>query len=119
MTAGTLIWAVLLISGNVGLPPADAGRLPGGNATAAALGLLLVVAVPLATTSVLGWRRSSRTGDAAVLAGAAVIGAVLLQIQALRTFHWLEVVAVVGGALLVTVGTLVPRSPDRPRRRGV
>jgi hypothetical protein len=117
MAVGTAAWALLLVSG-AAAPGLDAAtRLPGGSTVAAALALLLLVVVPLVLTTVLGWRRSTRTGDAAVLAGAAVLGACLLQVTTMRAFHWLQVVGVAGGLLLVSVGLLLPRSPDRPPRR--
>jgi len=118
MAVGAAAWALLLVSGAAASGWDASTRLPGGSTVAAALALLLVVAVPLVLTTVLGWRGSTRTGDAAVLAGAAVIGACLLQVSSMRAFHWLQVVGFLCGLLLVSVGMLLPRSPDRaPHRR--
>ena len=115
VAAAAAACAVQLVRGDVDLAPSAAARLLAGSTVSAGWALALVVVLPLAVTAVAGWRRSSRTGDLAVLTGAALLGAVLVQVQVLRTFSWVQPVGLACGALLVVLGLRVrSRRVERP-----
>jgi hypothetical protein len=66
----------------------------------------------MAVTTVAGWCHSPRTGELAVLAGAALIGACVKQFQVLQTFSWLQPAGLFGGTVLMVLGMKILRSPS-------
>ena len=105
----TAVCAVLLVRGHVDLSPSDTARLFGESTRSAGLALALVVVLPMAVAAIAGWRNSPRTGELAALAGAALIGAGLVQIQVIRLLFWLPLAGVVCGVAFVVLGLLVLR----------
>jgi hypothetical protein len=113
----TAVCAVVLVGGEVELGPAEAARWPTGTTVSAGWALVLVVVALLAVTARAGWRRSARTGELAVLAGAAVIGAVLMQLQVIRDFSWIQPLGLACGAVLSAMGLLASRLRKGTGRR--
>ena len=102
-----------LAGGGIDFGPAITARLPWHSPVLAAVALGLVVAVPMEAAAVLGWRRSKRTGGAAILAGLALIGWIVVETAVIRTVSWLQPACLAYGGLVLALGVLLRRNDRR------
>lgn len=102
--------AVGLAGGGIDFGPTITGRLPWHSPVLAAMALGLVVAAPMGTAAVLGWRRSQRAPDAAILAGLALIGWIVVETVVIRTVSWLQPACLAYGGLVLALGFLLRRN---------
>ena len=110
-----------LSGGGIDFGPEITSRIPAASPVLAAVALAVAVALPMGAAAVAGWRRSLWTADLAVLAGAALIGWVVVEVAVIRTFSWLQPACAVYGAVVLVLGALLRRSAAarrtaRPRR---
>jgi hypothetical protein len=107
----TGLTAVSAVAGGVGLASGavDMGatitqRFPWHSALLAGLALLVVVGAPMALTSMLAFRNQHGQQTAAVVAGALLIGWIVVEIAVVREFNWLQVVFGVDGLVVFLAG---------------
>jgi CHASE2 domain-containing sensor protein len=63
--------------------------------------LLVVVALPMSVVALSSWRRDHRAPNAAIVAGALLIGWIVVQLLVLRSVSWLQpICAALGGAVM-------------------
>jgi hypothetical protein len=86
------------------------GRLPFSSPVLGGLALLLIVALPMTAAAVAAWRGLPWASAAAVLAGLALIGWIVVEVAFIRTFSWMQPVCAVYGALLAGLGWRSARS---------
>ena len=113
MSLAAVSGVVGLAGGGIDFGPTITGRLPWHSPALAAVALGLVVAAPMGTAAVLGWRRSPRTPDAAILAGLALIGWIVVETAVIRTVSWLQPVCLAYGGVVLTLGLVERRHDDR------
>jgi hypothetical protein len=99
-----------LAGGSIDLGPEITSRIPAGSPVLAAVALAVAVALPMGAAAVAGWRRSPWTADLAVVAGAALIGWVVVEVAVIRAFSWLQPACAVYGAVVLALGALLRRS---------
>jgi hypothetical protein len=99
-TAGAL--ALLTRATDFG-PELDA-KLPFGSPAFAGLALLVVVGIPMATVAVFASRRDVRTASAAVVAGALLLGWIVIQLVVLQSFSWLQPICAALGVTVLMLG---------------
>lgn len=109
MCLAAVAGAIGLAGGGIDLGPAVTSRLPADSPVLAAVALGTVVALPMGAAAVAGWRRSSWTADLAILAGAALIGWIAVELAVIRTFSWLQPACAVYGAVVLALGVLLRR----------
>jgi hypothetical protein len=110
MALAAVAGVVGLAGGGINFGPAINAHLPWHSPAVGAAALAVVVAVPMAAAIVAGWQRSSRAGEAASIAGLALIGWIVVEIAVIRTFSWLQPVCLGYGAGVLALGLLVRRS---------
>jgi hypothetical protein len=106
--------AVGLIGGGLDLGAAVTTRLPADSPQLAGTALALVVALPMTAAAVAGARRSPRAGALIVLAGAALIGWIVVEVAVIRAFSWLQPACVLYGSVVVLLGVLARRPGTTP-----
>jgi hypothetical protein len=79
-------------------------RVPLESPVLAGVALAVSVAVPFGVLSVHAARRSPRTDQLAVLAGAALVGWIVVQVLVIRTFSWFQPTYLAIGLLFVRAG---------------
>lgn len=94
-----------LISGWLPLTASIIRNVPFDSPVFAGLALACVVAVPATAVTVLTWRRSPRSGDAATLAGLLLVGWIVVETAVIRQFSALQVVYGLAGLGLVAGGS--------------
>jgi hypothetical protein len=98
-----------LVGGGIDLGPTITDRLPLRSPRLGGAALGTIVAVPMGATAVAGWRRSSRTGDLAVLAGGALAGWIVGQVAIIRMFSWLQPTCLAYGLGVMGAGVALRR----------
>ncbi|MEU0465215.1 hypothetical protein ABZ215_14515 [Amycolatopsis sp. NPDC006131] len=96
--------AIGLVTGAVDLGAVVIERLPFHSTGFAGLSLALIVGVPMTVVTVLGARRDTRTSPAAVLAGAALIGWIVVEIGVIRTYNVLQPACALAGLAVLVAG---------------
>jgi hypothetical protein len=99
-----------LAGGGIDFGPVITTRLPWQSPVLAAVALGLVVAGPMGAAAVLGWRRSPRTAEAAILAGLALTGWIVVETAVIRTVSWLQPACLAYGGLVLALGLLLRRT---------
>lgn len=99
-----------LAGGGIDFGPTITARLPWHSPVLAAAARELVVAGPMAATAGLGWARSKRTAEAAVLAGLALIGWIVVETAVIRTVSWLQPACLAYGGLVLALGLVLRRN---------
>lgn len=115
MCAAALAGVVGIAGGGIDFGPEVTARIPAASPAVAATALGVVVAVPMGVAAVAGWRRSPWAADLAIVAGAALIGWIVVQVAVIRTFSWLQPACAVYGAVVLLLGLLLRRSQRGPR----
>lgn len=110
MAVAAVAGVVGLAGGGMDLGRTLTARIPGASPVLGAVALGLVVALPMGATAVAGWQRSPWTADLAILAGAALIGWIAVEISFIRTFSWLQPVCAGYGAVVLALALLLRRS---------
>src|SRR4051794_13011882 len=80
------------------------GRLPFGSAVLAGAALALLVGVPQGVLAASAFRRSSLAAAGSVVAGAAMVGWILVEVAFLRVFAGLQAAYVAVGLVQVALG---------------
>lgn len=111
MSATAVAGVVGLAGGGIDLGPTIRDRLPFHSQALGGAALAGIVAVPMGTAAVAGWRRSPRTGDLAVLAGSALAGWIVGQVAIIRTYFWLQPVCFGYGVAVAGAGLALRRRP--------
>lgn len=115
MSVAALAGVIGLAGGGIDFGPEVTSRIPAASPVLGAVALGLVVALPMGAAAVAGWRRSPWSADLAILAGAALIGWIAVEIAFIRTFSWLQPACAVYGAVVVVLGLLLRRSRTAQR----
>jgi hypothetical protein len=104
MSATAVAGVVGLVGRGIDLGPTITGRMPLRSQALGGVALAGIVALPMGTAAVAGWRRSPRTGDLAVLAGTALAGWIVAQVAIIRTFSWMQPVCFAYGVAVAGAG---------------
>jgi hypothetical protein len=96
--------AIGLLTGAVDFGSELNARLPFGSPRFAGLALLVVVAIPMSVVAGLESRRDDRASNAAIVAGALLIGWIAAQLFVLQSFSWLQPACAALGAAVVMLG---------------
>ena len=115
MSVAALAGVIGLAGGGIDFGPEVTSRIPAASPVLGAVALGLVVALPMGAAAVAGWRRSPWSADLAILAGAALIGWIAVEIAFIRTFSWLQPACAVYGAVVLVLGLLLRRSQTAQR----
>ena len=120
VAVNALAGSVLMTTGSLDFGDPVSGRLPFHSTVFAAVALAVVVGLPMAVTAALAATGHPRTAEAAMVAGALLVGWIGVQGVVIRTFSMLQPVMVVAGAAVfiagVTVRSRAASSAPRPRR---
>lgn len=101
--------AVGLLTGVIDFGAAITARLPFHSAVFAGIALAVVVAVPMTVTAWLGLRNRPQWRDAGAVAGALLIGWIVVQLAVVQTFSWLQPVMALAGLTALTCALLSGR----------
>ncbi len=115
VSVGALVGVAQLLSGTATPPVADLAPLGLTSWTLPALWLFASVAVPSAVAAWLAWRRSAHTPAAVLLAGAALVVELLVQIP----FLGVSVLQAVMGTVAVVLAALALRDLRHSRGSAV
>ena len=113
MSAAAGAGVVGLVGGGIDLGPTIRERLPLHSQLVGGVALAGLVGAPMGAAAVAGWRRSSRTGDLAVLAGTALAGWIVGQVAIIRTYFWLQPVCLGYGVAVAGAGLALRREAAR------
>jgi hypothetical protein len=108
--------AVALATGFMDMGTAVDARFPFHSTVLAGVALALVVAVPMAVAAYLSWTGSVHAAEAAMAAGALLVGWIAVQLVIIRTFSWLQPAMATAGALVFLAGLLIHRTRIHERR---
>lgn len=115
MSLAAVSGVIGLAVGAIDFGPEITARMPGASPVSGAAALGVVVALPMGAAAAAGWRRSPRTADLAIVAGAALIGWIAVEVAFIRAFSWLQPACALYGAVVVGLGVLLRRSDDAQR----
>ena len=104
--------AIALLIGATDFGPELNGRLPFASPRFAGVALLVVVALPMTVVAVFASRHDPRAPTAAIVAGALLVGWIVIQLVVLRSFSWLQPICAALGATVLLLG-LVERKEQR------
>jgi hypothetical protein len=96
--------AVALLIGATDFGPELNARLPFASPTFAGFALLIVVALPMAVVGVFAARHDCRAPNAAIVAGALLVGWIVVQLVVLRSFSGLQPICAALGATVLMLG---------------
>lgn len=99
-----------LAGGGIDFGAEITSRIPAASPVLAAAALGVAVALPMGAAAVAGWRRSPWTADLTILAGAALIGWIAVEVAVIRSFSWLQPACAVYGVVVLVLGLLLRRS---------
>lgn len=108
--------AISLATGVIDMGPDVTARFPFHSPVLAGLALAVVVALPMAAAACLAAVGHPRTADAAMAAGALLVGWIAVQLVIIRTFSWLQPAMALAGAAVFLGGWLIHRQAERSRR---
>ncbi|RDI55249.1 hypothetical protein [Nocardia mexicana] len=117
------IWALAgaagLISGAIDLGATVEERIPFDSPVFAAVALALMVGIPMTFTTVLVARTDPRAPAVAMIAGALLVGWIIVQIYTIEVFSWLQPVCVMAGLVVISLSMTLPsRFPSTPPPAG-
>jgi hypothetical protein len=104
VAASAYAGALGMISGWLPVTPTMTARLPFHSPVFGGLALACVVAVPTTVVTALAWRRHPRTRDAAALAGAALVGWIVVEVAIIRQASVLQGIYLLAGLGLIAAG---------------
>lgn len=117
VSGSVAIWAAAgalgLATGALELGTEVEARLPWQSPALAAVGLALVVAVPMTVVAVLAAQDDRRCAHAAVAAGFALVAWILAQIVLLRELSWLQPVCILAAIGIAALGTTLLHERSR------
>ena len=117
LTGNALYGGIGLIANGLGMPDDWLDRMPGHSWDIGGWALLVTVAVPQAVAFVLVLRRHAWAGVVGLLAGAALIAWIIVQLAVMQRYFFLQPVVVGFGVLEMVLAWLWTR-PNRPRSAG-
>lgn len=103
--------AMAISSGIVDFGLAIDERLPFDSPRFAAIALLAVVALPMTIVEWCAMTGHPRSRQAAIAAGALLIGWIVVQVGVIHTFSWLQPVMAAAGAVVLAAGLFGRREP--------
>ncbi len=111
LAAGESILAVSAFAGAIGLATGsiDFGstinsQLPFASPLLGGIALAAVVGVPMTVGAVAAWRGSKRAYPTALVAGALLVGWIVVEVTVIRTFSWLQPTLLAAGLGVAAVG---------------
>jgi hypothetical protein len=104
MAAAAYAGTVGLLGGGLHFTSAIDARLPWHSLPLAGTGLLVAVALPMTVTAWVNWRGHRRAADAAIVAGAALLAWIAIEIALIRTYSWMQPVCAGYGVLIAALG---------------
>lgn len=113
MAFASFAGVVGLIGGSLDLGATVNSRLPFHSPVLGGFALLLIVAVPMTAAAVAAWRGDPGSAGLLMLAGAALVGWILVEIAFIRTFAWLQPVCGGYGLLVAALGWHARRTAAR------
>ena len=123
LAAGESLLALSAFAGAIGLGTGsiDFGstintRLPLASPVLSGIALAAVVGAPMSVGAVAAWQGSKRAYPAALVAGALLVGWIVVEVSIIRTFSWLQPTLLAAGLTVAVVGyqgpeRLTPPSP--------
>ncbi|WP_235999261.1 hypothetical protein [Qaidamihabitans albus] len=93
-----------LAFGDIDLGAEIMARLPFGSAVFAGVALALVVAVPMTVAAYLCATGHRHAPLSAIVAGAALVGWIAVQIGVVRSYSWLQPVSAFAGLVVMLAG---------------
>lgn len=115
VAANALAGSVLTAVGVVDFGNTVTARLPFHSTAFAAVALAVVVGLPMTVVTVLAATGHARTAEAAMIAGALLVGWIGVQLALIRTFSLLQPVMLIAGAAVFLAGATARPSGPRPR----
>lgn len=106
-----------LTGGGIDMGPTITDRFPWDSPVLAGSSLVVVVALPMTVTAYLALRGDRRWSGAAVVAGALLVGWIVVQVAVIRTFSWMQPVSAAAGLAVLAAGWRARRrrvTPDSP-----
>ncbi|MGZ8179553.1 hypothetical protein ACXVUM_16615 [Williamsia sp. SKLECPSW1] len=97
---------IAIITGAAHLDPATLRAVPGNSPVLLGIGVLLAVALPMASAAYAVHQKSPSAGVDVVVAGAGLIGWTVIMVEATGSIGWLPVLAFVTGALVALVAAV-------------
>ena len=111
LVAGETLLAVSAFAGAIGLGIGSINfgsginaRLPLASPVFGGIALAAVVGVPMSVGAVAEWRRSKKADSAALVAGALLVGWIVVEVSVIRTFSWLQPTLLAAGLGIAAVG---------------
>jgi hypothetical protein len=121
VAVNALAGSALVAAGVVDFGNTVTARLPFHSTAFAAIALALVVGLPMAVVTVLAATGHPRAAEAAMIAGALLVGWIGVQLAVIRTFSLLQPVMLIVGTAVFLTGVAVRSrgraAPSGPRRR--
>jgi hypothetical protein len=105
--------AVALATGLIDMGEAITDRIPFHSTLFGGLAPALVVALPMAIAAYLAATGAPRAAQAAMVAGALLVGWIVVQVLIIRTFSWLQPAMALAGAVVFLAGWLPRRRSER------
>lgn len=96
--------AVGLLGGGIDFGPAITGRLPWHSPVVAGMALLAVVAAPMTVAAAAAWGGHRWAGPTGVVAGAALVGWIVVEVAVIRTYSWMQPFCAGYGLLVAALG---------------
>ena len=104
VAVNALAGSALMVTGVLDFGDTVTARLPLHSTTLAALALAVIVGLPMAGAAVLAARGHPRAVEAAMLAGALLVGWIGVQLTVIRTFSPLQPVMAAAGVAVFLAG---------------
>jgi hypothetical protein len=108
-----LAGALAISSGIIDFGPAIDERLPFDSPQFAAFALLVVVALPMTVAEWYAMTGHPHSRQAAIAAGALLIGWIGVEVGVIHTFSWLQPVMAAAGAAVLAAGLFGRRASGR------
>ncbi len=96
--------AVALMFGWISLGPGVSERLPFDSPVIGGIALMLVVAMPMSLLFIVARCESRRTRVTALVAGALLVGWIIVELVFIREFSWFHPLYVALGVVVILVG---------------
>jgi len=93
-----------LITGGIDMGAEINARIPFDSPVFGGVALAVIVGVPMTVVTWLGARRDARSGAAAVVAGALLVGWIAVEIGFVQSYSWLQPVFAFAGLAVALAG---------------
>lgn len=104
VAVGAAAGAAGLATASLDLGATIVRRLPFQSTVVAAVALLAIVALPMAWGAVESWLGRRRANVLAVVAGALLVGWIVVELAVIRAFSWLQPMFLFAGAAIAFAG---------------